>query len=379
MAFVAGSIVGNLLLNTSGFTGAIAGAVSAATSAGPGIAGPILAGLNLIEETAVKVFHLISDTIKSVGKDFDDLGEAAERAGVGVSFLSGVGFAAKDAGSSVEGLGDAMKFLNRNTQEAIDGSQQTVAAFGQLGISVEELRSASPEELFYRVADGIKGIESPAQKTRVAMELLGRGGTEMLPLLNQGSEGIRAMQADIEDLGAVTTKEQAKWGDDWGRITTLIDAAWTGVRNTFAAPFLEFVSEHFDEIKRAVIDVSKVIREALPLAMQAAYQAVTLALPAFEALLETLGEIGDVTDSLGLTNALGPTSRQAAQSVGDIRRDLPDLKAKIDVLIDPRESSGQIAGKILPAIQQAQGEYVDHQTSLMHRQLVAANVGGRAR
>src|SRR5437899_953070 len=103
MSFVAGAITGNMILNTSGFTGGIAGMISAATAGGPGMAAPLLAAANLVHETFAKLFDFIKESIVGSAEKWDNMGEAAEKAGVSTEFLSSMGLMAKDAGSSVEG------------------------------------------------------------------------------------------------------------------------------------------------------------------------------------------------------------------------------------------------------------------------------------
>jgi TP901 family phage tail tape measure protein len=263
MAFVAGAIVGNLLLNTSGFTGGIAGAVAAATSGAPGIAGPILAALNAIEETGTRVAHVLADVVKEAGRAFDNMGEQAEKAGVSVEFLSTVGRVAADSGASVDAVADSFKFLNRNIAEALQGNQDAIDSFARVGLSVDDLRGHKPEETWLRVGDAIKDFDNQAQKTQSSMDLLGRGGNELIPTFNMGSQKIREMAGEIRQLGGGVSEAQAKMGDSFGRMETLFGAAMDGIKREASQPVLAFLANHADQVSAGLHTASDTIRSAI--------------------------------------------------------------------------------------------------------------------
>lgn len=207
----------------------------------------------------------IKDAFLDVAQAADNMGESAEKVGVSVEFLSGVGYAAKDAGASVEELADGMKFLQRNTADAAAGNDAALKSFADLGVNFEDStgKIRKGEAIFYDVADAISRLPTEAQKTKAAMDLMGRGGTELIPTLNMGSAGIKAMQADAERLGAVMTTKLSEAGDKWGKLETTATEAWDGVKQTLATPVLEFIGAHFEELKGIIIDVAATVRSSL--------------------------------------------------------------------------------------------------------------------
>jgi TP901 family phage tail tape measure protein len=316
MAFVAGAVVGNLILNTSGFTGGIAGAASAALAGGPTIAAPILAALNLIQETAKKAFDAIVSTIKEVGHEFDDLGETAEKAGVGVEFLSSVGRLAADAGSSTQGLADAMKFLARNAAEAAAGGEEQVKAFRAVGLSQEDVKARLNDlpGLFTAVADGFGGLASKAQETQTAMDLFGRAGTELIPTLHQGSRGDRDWQELMGRLGATVTEENAKAGDAFGKLGSIIDAAWTGLKNQLATPILEGISGNAEELQDLIVSIADAARELIPPVLAVIFEATKAIVDLVRGAVPLVEGFATVLDAVGITNK--------ARRHGGPRRDL---------------------------------------------------------
>jgi hypothetical protein len=60
-----------------------------------------------------------------------------------------------------------------------------------------------------QAASAISKIDNPTERAAVAMELFGRSGAKMLPLLSQGEEGIAKLRAEIDELGGGITNDFA--------------------------------------------------------------------------------------------------------------------------------------------------------------------------
>lgn len=80
-------------------------------------------------------------------------------------------------------------------------------AFVKLGVSAQKLSQKTPEEQFYILANAIAAIDNPSQKAAVAMDVFGKSGTALPPMLNLGVEGIeqRANQASkLAGIGGIS-------------------------------------------------------------------------------------------------------------------------------------------------------------------------------
>lgn len=409
MSFDAGAITSTLGIDVSPFAQGMLQA-NAIMSVFPQsvtnfLANPLLGLIGLAKDAAAA----LKNVFMSVGKAADDMGEAADRAGVSVEFLSTVGQVAKDSGSSVQGLGEALKFLGNNAADAAAGNEAAIKAFASIGVEFADAsgKIKPAEQLFYQVADAIKGLESPALKTQAAMNLMGRGGTEMIPTLNQGSEAIKAMAADIEKLGGGFTTAEADAGDKFGKLTTLLEAGWAGVRKAFAAPILASLGENFDQAKETLMNffgtvqkfvgsfmeamapVGRVLMEGFQVVMDSvapllqslaplikgiadlvsgilgpAFDALRPILDALAAALKAIFDIvGPILSGIGsivrgISEAIGlskpEAEKEAARAKAAAAKKASVNIEKIQVeAIDTAEASSQIAGKIRAPIQQA--------------------------
>jgi hypothetical protein len=97
----------------------------------------------------------------------------------------------ENAGAGADAVGTTINRLQRAIVNAGEGSQAQVDAFNRLGLSFETLTTMTPTEQLQAVAKALKNVSNDSERTALAMELLGRGGGELLPLF-------RAMGVEIE-------------------------------------------------------------------------------------------------------------------------------------------------------------------------------------
>lgn len=110
-------------------------------------------------------------------------------------------------GMSIESLQGGMKKLNNTIDDAIGGSKTAVNAFGRIGISVDDLKGKSPEQVFEMTVKALQGMPDGAEKAALANELLGRSGSELMPLLNGSSKSVDELKAKAKELGIVLSDD----------------------------------------------------------------------------------------------------------------------------------------------------------------------------
>ncbi len=203
----------------------------------------------------------------------DDLEEMSQRTGVSVEALSELGFAADIAGSDLETLETGIKHMQRAIVEAAGGSESAQQALAKLGVSAADLAGLSPDEQFKRMADGIARIEDPALRVAVAMQIFGRSGTKLIPLLAGGAAGIEALQEQARRLGLTISAETAH---DAAELNDALDSLWRVVRQgvftigSALAPTLKELAERITRIIVTATDWIKRNREVVVWALKVA-------------------------------------------------------------------------------------------------------------
>jgi hypothetical protein len=133
--------------------------------------------------------------------------DAAERAGVGVEELSRLKFAAEQNGLEFAALTSALRDYQKNISNAAVGTATAQNRLSLLNLEASELQSLSIEDQLGQIADRFKDIVNPADRTRIAVELFGKAGADLVPLLRQGSNGIRELTEEADRLGVTLSAE----------------------------------------------------------------------------------------------------------------------------------------------------------------------------
>lgn len=133
----------------------------------------------------------------------DQLKHNAERLGLSTDELQKYQYVSDQMQVPVQQTAVALRFFNRAVGEAALGTKSAVKVFSQLGVAVKDANGnvRPTDELLFEVADKLKNTNSQAVRTAYAMRLLGRGGSALLPVLQNGSAELRKMFKDVEELG----------------------------------------------------------------------------------------------------------------------------------------------------------------------------------
>lgn len=156
----------------------------------------------------------------------DDVAKMAKRIGISVESLSELRFAADRSGASVEEFENGIRKMQRTITDASEGSKMAADSLAMVGLTVEQLAGLSPDEQFAAIADGLSEIEDPTTRAAAAMEIFGRSGTKLIPLMEDGAAGINALRREARELGLTMSSEDAaaaevfadQMGDLWSQI-----------------------------------------------------------------------------------------------------------------------------------------------------------------
>ena len=180
----------------------------------------------------------------------DAIDNMSQRTGISVEALSRLEVAAKLSDTSIESLQKAIVKLSQAQLEAQKGTADQVALFEAFGLGIEDLNSMSPDMVLKKVADGFQNIEDPGQKAALAMRLFGKAGVELIPLLNEGSEGLEKFDDLSDQLGNTLSKETAVAAAEFNDKIDILQIGLDGVFRKAAGdllPTLNALAEKFND------------------------------------------------------------------------------------------------------------------------------------
>jgi lambda family phage tail tape measure protein len=169
---------------------------------------------------ALEILNSFKGTIE-VGDQLDKL---SQKTGIAVETLAKYRYAAKLADTDLDQLGSSLAKLAKNMSDAAANPATSLAnTFRALGVSMEELRSGDTETVFEKITDRLAAAEDGGKKSTLAMQLFGRSGAELTPLINS----LRESKTEAEKLGInVSTKfakEAQQFNDNISRSIAILE------------------------------------------------------------------------------------------------------------------------------------------------------------
>jgi hypothetical protein len=167
----------------------------------------------------------------------DEAVKAARAAGATAEDFSGLMHAADLSGVSMEQLAKGLRKIN-------DPSKEAQAEMARLGVSMRDANGnmRTQNEILYELADKIKGIESPAQKSAAAVKIFGERNAAMVNLMAGGSEGLRAMAEEADRMGLVFDTKAGEAAELFNDNITRLTSSVKGCVQQITGGIIEFVN-----------------------------------------------------------------------------------------------------------------------------------------
>lgn len=256
-AFDLGSIVGHLVLDRKEWTQAVTAVRTDLAELKKSVklksdeiqaAGRVLAGFGA---SITATFGILLKSSADAGDQIHDL---AERTGIATELLSGYKLAADKSGTSIDGFAVGVKILANNLQaaNAKGGAQRDL--FESLGIKYKDAAgNALPlDRVLLSIADKLSTMPGGWEKSAVAVDLFGKSGAELIPLMNLGAQGLEAEYREAKRLGMVFSQEAADAADEFNDSLTELKGAVQGVGNELAKSLLPALQPMIDRTKESV-------------------------------------------------------------------------------------------------------------------------------
>lgn len=357
MTAVIGSLRANLGLDTAKFEAGLARSKASMASFGKGMKQIVTVGLAAVTAAAAGMAVAIRRSIDEA----DRIGKLSQSIGVSVGELSTLKFAAGLAGVEFDTLGKSMQKLARSMSDSLrTPTSEQALAFKALGISVIDAdgKMKSSSQVMNEVADRFAGMKDGVNKTALAIAIFGRAGAGMIPLLNEGSDGIRKMTDEAEALGLKlskdTTDRAQMFNDTLTRIRAVFDGLVTKITASVLPVLQNIATVFFDAAKEGgnLEAVSKVVAwtmnsvAAAGVEISAAFQEISIWVEAIQRAWAKFKEFDLSGSYQALKEGAGEVEtvwKAAAEKVKRIWSETGAAVAKTKIAADLRTDGNSLA------------------------------------
>lgn len=209
----------------------------------------------------------VGASIFAVGKasaDYaGDMFDMARSTGMGVESFQKIAYAAKMSGIEAEKVTTSFIKFDKMIVDAAGGNKAYMQTFEDLGIQIKDSAGnlRQPNAIFEDVAEIFHNTEDGAAKTALAVELFGKSGAALIPMLNDGKSGLQAFYAEAKRMGLVLSAEAIGKGDAFSDQLEQIGQQVKGVKLQLGTALIPALSAAAEKISKVIDKITRWVQE----------------------------------------------------------------------------------------------------------------------
>lgn len=166
----------------------------------------IIAGLAV---AAKKAADALAGMTKESAARADELLTQASTTGVATDALQKFKYAENLVDVQADTLADSLKDLTKNMADAAHGNEEYAARFDALGVSITNTDGSLRDsyDVFLDVIDALGEMGNRTERDAAAMGLINESAQRLNPLIDSGTESLRAYGDEAERLGYVLSED----------------------------------------------------------------------------------------------------------------------------------------------------------------------------
>ena len=164
------------------------------------------------------------------------------------------------------------KTLVTQIDQAVKGSGKGSESFKKLGINVKDVNGnvKDQETIFNETVIALQNMEEGTEKAKLANDLFGRSGAEMMPMLNGAAGSVEELRQNAHNLGIILSDESIDASVLFGDTLDDLKNVFGGIGTKIGMYFLpllqkmaDWIIEHMPEIQAVAETVFNKIGDAV--------------------------------------------------------------------------------------------------------------------
>ncbi len=275
----------------------------------------------------------IWDLSQSVAESGDEIDKQSQKLGLSAENYQKLSYAMERSGADIEDFKRGTINISKelaNVQNGVEGAGTT---FEKLGVNLKNADGSvkSTETALLETIDALANLKDETERNSYANTIFGRSYTELAPLLNSGSEGIKELMDEAEKYGMIMSDEAVSASAAFSDSLTKLEGASNGLKNNLLGTLLPSLTTLMDgfsdliagvegsgnKIKSGVSGIVDNVKSLIPKATEFIKSVSSAIVEAAPTIVESLVTgISDAAASLfpTLLSAVGETAPKIAEA-----------------------------------------------------------------
>lgn len=332
----------------------------------------------------------------------DNVDKMSQKIGISRQAYQELDFVMSQSGASVDSLQMGMKSLISAMDGASSGTASNVEQFEKLGIYVTDANGnlRNSEDVMWETMSALQSLENKTEKARLANELFGRSGSELMPLLNGEAGSIEEMRTQAHELGLVLDDETIDAGVSLtdtldqmkrsiGAVVTKLGASLMPIFEKFAKYIISImpkidklfknlspvVEELFEQLMPPIMDLCETLLPVILELVGAVIPAVSKVFKALSPILKTLVKllepIVDIIEFLvdiasSVISVVGDAISGVMDYFGELIGVIDDTNVSTYKLTEAQKENAEACDRIKERSKELREEYEKNATEIVN-------------
>lgn len=273
----------------------------------------------------------------------DEMSKLSQKTGVSVKELGGLQLAYRQSGIDAGALQTSMSKLSVGVLNGND-------ALKAMGIQTRNTDGSlkSTREVLGSVAEKFAGYSDGIAKTGLAVELFGRSGADMIPLLNGGAEALAEFDSMAEKLGLTIDEKTAQSAEKFNDTIDLLGQGVQGIARRVSADLLPTLTVLAGEFLKTMTegDRLKRVSDFLSTALRGLYVIGIGVVEVFSTVGKTLGSV-----AAAIVAAASGDFKIAGIILGELKKEIgSDWNTSLDMMKRAWTTTGDAGVEAMAAL-----------------------------
>ena len=207
--------------------------------------GKVVSAMEKVGKAVMDAGKALWDMASDSSTFADDLITQATQTGISTQALQEYAYAARFVDTEVSTVTGSMVKLTKNMSS---GSKDVQAAFGRLGVSVQDSSGSmrDAQTVFWEAIDALGQVENATERDQLAMQIFGKSAQQLNPLIQAGSEEWNRYAQEAHDAGLILEDDAVgalgSFNDGLQRIDATMEAAQRQIMGALAPAFTEIAN-----------------------------------------------------------------------------------------------------------------------------------------
>lgn len=180
----------------------------------------------------------LTDFAQETATHGDEIDKMSQKLGLSAKAYQQWDYVLSQSGVDITSMTTGMKTLTNQIDDAKNGSADAQNRFKKLGISMNDLKTMSREDIFAATIAGFQKMSDSTDRAALANDLFGKSGQNLTPLFNQTNESTKELMKTAEEMGFVMSDKSVKAAAAFNDSMDTLKRTFSGVKNNIMGELL---------------------------------------------------------------------------------------------------------------------------------------------